>query len=101
MNEPADLSKEKRILRTMRFMLAQIIKETAVPAGMRHPLSKGTIEDMRNCLVLIAAREHELAQAAGRPSAARPRYKDQTASRGKVVVPLPKSGLDKKTPKPN
>jgi hypothetical protein len=48
MNEPADLSKEKRILRTMRFMLAQIIKETAVPAGMRHPLSKGTIEDMRN-----------------------------------------------------
>jgi hypothetical protein len=85
----------------MRFVLTRIIKETAVAPGMTHPLSETTIDDMRNCLVLIAAREHELQQEAGRPSTARPRYKDQPAVRGKVVGPLAGTGLTKKGPKPD
>ncbi len=101
MSEPPDLSKEEQILRTMRFVLTRIIKETAVAPGMIHPLSDATIEDMRSCLVLIAARQYELLQEAGRPSAARPRYKDQPALRGKVVVPLGSTGLAKKGLKPD
>jgi hypothetical protein len=50
----------------MRKVLAQIIKDTT-PAhrGMKHPLSDNTIQDIRNCLGLISARERELADLAG------------------------------------
>ena len=59
-------SKERDVLMVMRKVLTQIIKDTT-PAhrGMRHPLSDPTIQDIRDCLGLISARERELAQAAG------------------------------------
>ncbi|MEN8132958.1 MAG: segregation and condensation protein A [Pseudomonadota bacterium] len=58
--------KEREILQVMRKVLASIVKDTT-PAhrGMKHPLSDGTIEDVRQCLRLISARERELADAAG------------------------------------
>ncbi len=52
---------------------------------MRHPLSDGTIRDLRQCLALISARERELALAAGRPEDARPRYADEPAREDKVI----------------
>lgn len=57
---------EREVLAVMRQVLASIIKDTT-PAHreMRHPLSPGTIEDVRQCFALIAARERELAAAAG------------------------------------
>jgi hypothetical protein len=81
----SELSKEERILRAVKLALANVIKDTATPPGMRHPLSEGTIEDLRQCLALIAARERELAQAAGKPMRERPRYADDPEAQEKVV----------------
>lgn len=72
-----ELSKEERILQAVKLTLAGVIRDTATPHGMRHPLSDATIEDLRQCLALISARERELAHAAGRDANARPRYRDQ------------------------
>ncbi len=93
MSTDQGLSKEERILRVMRTVLTRIARETAVPPGTIHPLSIETIDEMRNCLALISARERELAEDAGRPSTARPQYVDQTR---KQVFPL--SRMDKKGP---
>ncbi|HYL90793.1 MAG TPA: hypothetical protein VEU32_18735 [Burkholderiales bacterium] len=72
-----ELSKEERILQAVKLTLAGVIRDTATPHGMRHPLSDATIEDLRQCLALISARERELAHAAGRDANTRPRYRDQ------------------------
>ncbi|MDQ3027358.1 MAG: segregation and condensation protein A [Pseudomonadota bacterium] len=71
------LSVEERILMAVKLTLANVIKDTATPHGMRHPLSDGTIEDLRQCLALISARERELAEVAGRPEGGRPRFTDE------------------------
>jgi hypothetical protein len=84
MSDP-ELSMEERILTAVKLTLAAVIKDTATPHGMRHPLSDGTIKDLRECLALISARERELAQAAGRPIGGRPRYADEPARADKVI----------------
>ena len=86
----SDLTKEQQILIAMRKTLAAIIKDVTPPPGMKHPLSEGTIGDVRQCLALIAARERELATTQGR-AGERPYYADepQTAQ----VVPI--AGLGK------
>ncbi|MCX7136026.1 MAG: segregation and condensation protein A [Proteobacteria bacterium] len=89
------LSKEQRILRAVKLTLAGVIKDTATPHGMRHPLSDNTIEDLRQCLALISARERELAEAAGSAQSLRPRYVDEPAARKEAVVWFHKSGKDK------
>ncbi|MDX1374480.1 MAG: hypothetical protein R3357_02880 [Burkholderiales bacterium] len=71
------LSIEERILRAVKRTLANVVRDTATPHGMRHPLSDATIEDLRQCLALISARERELAAAAGRQTGERPRYADE------------------------
>jgi hypothetical protein len=91
MTEP-ELSMEERILQAVKLTLANVIRDTATPHGMRHPLSDGTIEDLRQCLALISARERELAEAAGRPIGGRPRYADEPAREDKVIR------FDKKKP---
>jgi hypothetical protein len=58
---------------------------------MKHPLSPDTIEDVRQCLALISAREKELADAAGR-GGERPYYADEPQSAR--VVPL--SGIGRR-----
>ena len=84
MNDPKD-TMEERILKAVKMTLANVIKDTATPAGMRHPLSDETIEDLRQCLALISARERELAEAAGRATASRPRYADEPPEGSQVV----------------
>ena len=79
------MTMEERILQAVKLTLANVIKDTATPRGMRHPLSDGTIEDLRQCLALISARERELAQAAGKATGGKPRYADEPA-RGETVV---------------
>jgi len=69
-----ELSKEARILRAVKMTLAGVIRDTATPHGMQHPLSDSTIEDLRQCLALISARERELA---AEESQARPRFADE------------------------
>ncbi len=88
MNENQSLSKEERILSAMQKVLTRVIKETATPPGLKHPLSEACINDMRECLVLISTRKQELAEDAGRDSSARPRYIDEPRSPGPVSVPI-------------
>jgi hypothetical protein len=81
-------SKERQILMVMRKVLAAVIKDTTPPnRAMKHPLTDGTIEDVRNCLALIAARERELADAAG-VAQERPYYTDDPAAAARRVVPI-------------
>ncbi len=78
-------SMEARILLAVKLTLANVIKDTATPHGMRHPLSDDTIQDLRQCLALISARERELAQAAGLAADRKPRYADEAAGGDAVV----------------
>jgi hypothetical protein len=87
-----ELPMEERILRAVKMTLASVIKDTATPPGMRHPLSDSTIEDLRQCLALISARERELAQAAGRAQNGRPRYADEPSKESVVRVHRKKPG---------
>ncbi|NCA69778.1 MAG: segregation and condensation protein A [Sphingobacteriia bacterium] len=80
-----ELDTEQRILIAMRHTLAAIIKDVTPPPGMRHPLSATTIEDVRQCLALIAAREKALADRQGR-GGERPYYTDQPQNA--TVVPI-------------
>lgn len=75
---------EERILMAVKLTLANVIKDTATPHGMRHPLSDETIQDLRQCLALISARERELAEAVGRAQEARPRYADEPSKESVV-----------------
>lgn len=84
-----DLSQEQQILIAMRQTLTAVIRDVTPPPGMRHPLSAGTIEDVRQCLSLIAAREKELADLDGR-GGERPYYANEPS--GAQVVPIAKIG---------
>ncbi|MHB8453632.1 MAG: segregation and condensation protein A [Acidiferrobacterales bacterium] len=92
------LSKEERILRAVKKVLTDVAKDTFTRPGVAHPLSDQTIQGIRECFGLIAARERELAEAADRPMSQRPHFtdeKDATAG-SNVVVPLGKLGGRKK-----
>lgn len=87
-----ELSKEQKILIAMRKTLTAVVKDVTPPPGMRHPLSPATIEDVRQCLGLIAAREKELADAQGR-GGERPYYADSPQSAQVVSI----EGLKRRT----
>jgi hypothetical protein len=89
----SELSTEQQILIAMRKTLAAIIKDVTPPPGMKHPLSEGTIEDVRQCLTLISAREKMLADAQGR-GGERPYYADEPQAA--QVVPIAGLGRAKK-----
>ncbi len=89
-------SKEARILRAVRKALTGIVKDTATKPGMKHPLSDHTIEDIRQCLGLIAAREQELLEEAGIDNNAKPRFTDDPEVQNAVVVPIGKPKTRKK-----
>lgn len=96
--------KESRILRAMKLVLTDVIKDTTTTPGMVHPLSDRTIEGIRHCLKLITARERELAEAAGEPMNMRPHYIDEPRrntpeGEGEVVIPINKIGRPKKPDK--
>ncbi|MFW2372167.1 MAG: segregation and condensation protein A [Gammaproteobacteria bacterium] len=79
-----ETSKEYKILVTMRQVLSGIIRDITPAQGQRHPLSEGTMQDIKQCFSLIAAREKEITDEAGMPSQHRPRYVDDQAA-SKVV----------------
>ena len=81
----SELTVEQRILIAMRKTLGGIIRDVTPPAGMRHPFTEETMEDVRQCLSLIAAREKELADAQGR-GGERPFYSDEPQQA--QVVPI-------------
>jgi len=81
-------SKEARILQAVKFTLTGVIRDTATTPGVKHPLSDQTIENLRDCLVLITEREKELKEAAGESTAARPYYVDEPPKPRPVEVSL-------------
>ena len=87
-------SKEFQILQAVKVTLTDVIKDTATAPGIQHPLSDRTIENLRQCLALISARERELAQAAGVTMSARPRFADEP--QGATTVSISKIGRSKK-----
>ncbi len=68
---------ERRIMVMMRQVLSAVARDTAPPPGMRSPLSDDTIQGIRECFSLIAARERELNEQLGEESQVRPRYRDE------------------------
>jgi hypothetical protein len=86
-SKPA-LTRDEQILRAMRLVLTNVVRDTATAPGLKHPLRPETIEDIRQCLMLISARERELAEAAGRPATNRPRFVDEPTTRNEVTVPV-------------
>ena len=74
------LSKEQQVMVAMRKTLANIIKDTTPEPGMIHPLSKDTVDDVKACFALIAARERELMEEMGVENNARPRFTDEPQS---------------------
>lgn len=89
-------SKEEQILRAVKMTITGVIKDTATQPGMKHPLSDRTIEDLRQCLMLISAREQELAAEAGRRMDRRPQMPGDVKPKAEVVVPLHQIGRGKK-----
>jgi hypothetical protein len=89
-------SKEEQILRAVKMTLTGVIKDTATGPGMKHPLSDRTIEDLRQCLSLISAREKELADEAGRAMDQRPQMPGDVKPKAEVVVPLHQIGRSHK-----
>ncbi|MGV6859316.1 MAG: segregation and condensation protein A [bacterium] len=83
-------TKEQQIMMMMRKTLTGIIRDTTPEPGMRHPLNERSLSDIRDCLMMISARERELAEHNGVVSNMRPRYVDepQTSS----VVPFSSIG---------
>jgi hypothetical protein len=92
------LSKEEIILRSVKKVLTSVVKDTATPPGMIHPLKDRTIDAIRDCFILISERERELAELAGRDWNMRPHYVDEPGRQAEVVVPLHKTGLVKAKP---
>jgi hypothetical protein len=63
--DPDDLTLEHRILIQVRQVLASVVRDVTPLPGMRSPLSESTVEDIRACFALIAARERELNEERG------------------------------------
>lgn len=87
----AELSKEQQIIRAMRKTLTAVVRDCAPRPGQPSPLAEPTVENIRMCLGLIAARESELAEALGLSRNERPYYTD-TAKPAEVLQFVPPSG---------
>jgi len=71
-------SKEKQVLMAMRKTLARIIRDlTPSDRAVSYPLSDATVEDIKMCFDLIAAREREMAEEAGLDIRDRPHFVDE------------------------
>ena len=80
--------RELALLVNMRKTLSAVIRDTTPPAGMQHPLTSGTIDEIRKCLGAITEREREIRQRDGTDPGLRPRFIDEP--RTSQVVPFTK-----------
>lgn len=91
-----ELTQEQRILRVCKRVLTDVAKDTVTPAELKHPLSENTIQGIRDCLQLIAARETEILAAQGNESTARPRFIDEPQKNVVVNITPSKKSQPKK-----
>ncbi len=95
-------TKEKRVLIAMRKTLGAIIKDvTPSNSAFKSPLSESTIEDVRMCFGLIAAREREIAEEAGVEIKDRPQFTDEINKDNVISIDSLKATLPSSTSKPN
>jgi hypothetical protein len=92
MDEKA-LHDEQRLMRMMRKTLTSIVRDTAPRDGIPSPLTETTVLGIKDCLMVIASRETELAQLTGRTLDERPRFSDETPASHAVKI----SSIPKKT----
>ncbi len=62
-----ELTLEHRILIQVRQVLAKVVRDITPPPGAPYPLPQSTVDDIRDCFALIAARERELGAARDNP----------------------------------
>lgn len=86
MNEEI-LSKEQRILRVLRKVLANIVKDATPAAGMPHPLKESTILDIRDLFGLISEREAELADLSKPDRNEKPYFTDEKRQSNVIKMP--------------
>lgn len=79
---------ELRVVRAMKKTLMSVIKDTTSEPGQKHPLSEATIENIRQCLGLIASREAALTGDAGKH---RPKFIDEPETSVVVSLTTPKN----------
>jgi len=84
-----ELTKEQRILRVLRKVLANIVKDATPAPGTPHPLSEGTRTDIRDLFGLIAEREAELAEEAGLNRNEKPYFSDEPRQTNVVKIHRP------------
>jgi len=89
------LSKEQRILRVFRKVLANIVKDATPAAGMPHPLKESTILDIRDLFGLISEREAELANLSQPDRNEKPYFTDE--KRQSNVIQMPETVKKDKT----
>ncbi len=86
------LSKEQRILRVLRTVLGNIVKDATPAPGMPHPFQESTVESIRDLFGLIAEREAELAEQAGFNRNEKPYYVDEPQDTAVVTLHRPGKG---------
>ena len=86
-----NLTQEQQIMIMMRKILGAVIRDTTPQPGMKQPLSESTINSIKDCFALIAAREKELAEETGIDNQMRPRYVDEPSA--SKVVSIDKIGM--------
>lgn len=84
-----ELTKEQRILRVLRKVLANIVKDATPAPGMPQLLSEGTRTDIRDLFGLIAEREAELAEEAGLNRNEKPYFTDEPRQTNVVRIHRP------------
>lgn len=84
------LSKEQRILRVLRKVLGNIVKDATPAPGMPHPLKESTVLDIRDLFGLISEREAELADLSKPDRNEKPVFSD--APKKSNVIKMPQSG---------
>jgi hypothetical protein len=82
-------SKERSILRLLRKVLGQIVKDTAPRPGRPNPLQDTTVASIRELFALISEREAELADGANVARNERPYFADEPRDTAPVTVYRP------------
>ena len=96
-NESDHFTIEKRILVAMRKTLSSVVRDvTPSSSALKSPLTDTTIEDIKMCFGLIAAREQEIAKEAGVELNERPQYVDEPTKSNVVSLDSLKSSMKKK-----
>jgi hypothetical protein len=77
---------ERRILQKLRIVLGNIVKDTAPRPDVPSPLRDATIQSIRELFAMIAERERELADLAGRTRVERPHFADEPQAASVVTL---------------